>query len=135
MSRRSFSVALGFGPLLLLGSACADRALSHSTCSDVPIQASAGIQPTFRWNPACQIQALTVHLPGPGAVIWTTFSHPQANAIVPPVTYGIFSDEAAQTANIFLPLVAGTSYQVSLYRVDEGRGSSLQSIGTATFVP
>lgn len=133
MQRRALSLVLGFGPLLL-GAACADRAVSPASCSDVAIHVSAGIQPTFSWGPACQIQALTVHLPGPGAIIWTTFSHPQTNAIVSPVQYGIFPDGAAQTANILLPLAAGTTYQVSLYRVDEP-GGSLVPIGVTTFVP
>lgn len=134
MNRRAVSLALGFGPLLLFGASCADRAVNLSACSDIPIQVSAGIQPTFSWNPACQIQALTVHLPGPGAIIWTTFSHPQANAIASPVQYGVFPDAAAQTANILLPLVAGTTYQVTLFRVDDP-GGPLVPIGVTTFVP
>lgn len=134
MNRRAVSLALGFGPLLLLGAACADRAVSLSACSDLAVQVSAGTQPTFSWDPACQIQALTVHPPGSGAIIWTTFSHPQINAIVSPVQYGIFPDGAAQTANILLPLAAGTTYQVTLYRVDEP-GGPLVPIGVTTFVP
>ncbi len=133
MTRPTLPLALAFGPLLL-GAACADRAVSLSACSDISVQVSAGIQPTFSWDPACQIQALTVHLPGPGAIIWTTFSHPQPNAIASSVQYGVFPDNAAQTANILLPLVAGTTYQVTLSRIDEP-GSSLVPIGVTTFVP
>lgn len=134
MNRRTVSLALGFGPLLQLDAACADRAVSLAACSDVAVQVSAGIQPTFSWDPTCRIQALTVYRPGSSAIIWTTFSHPQANAIVSPVQYGIFPDGAAQTANILLPLAAGTTYQVTLYQVDEP-GGSLVPIGMTTFIP
>jgi len=136
MSRRFFSIALGFGPLLVLSSACVDRALSSSACSNVTVRVTAGIQPSFSWTPACRIEGLTVHLPGTGAVIWGTVSHNQANNIESPVVrYGVFPDSAAQTANILLPLVAGTTYQVALFRVDDGSGGSLQRVGVTTFVP
>jgi hypothetical protein len=68
-------------------------------------------------------------------MIWGTVSHNQANNIESPVRYGVFPDSAAQTANILLPLVAGTTYQVALFRVDDGSGGSLQRVGVTTFVP
>ncbi len=135
MLRRYFATALRFGPLLMLNLACADRALSPSACSDVTVRVTAGIQPTFSWNPACRIEGLTVHLPGPGPMIWSTVSYRLSNTIATPVSYGVFPDGAAQTANILLPLVAGTRYQVTLFRFDDAPGGSLRSIGTATFIP
>jgi hypothetical protein len=133
MSRHYFSAALGFGPLLVLSSACADSALSSSACSNVTVRVTAGIQPSFTWTPACQIEGLTVHLPGPGAIIWRTVSYRLSNTIATPVGYGVFPDGAAQTANILLPLVAGTTYQVTLFRMDDGPGGSLRSIGVTAF--
>jgi hypothetical protein len=135
MLRRYFSAALRFGPLLMLNLACADRALSPSACSDVTVRVSAGLQPAFSWNPACRIEGLAVHLPGPGPIVWSTMSSRLSNTIATPVRYGVFPDGAAQTANILLPLVAGTRYQVTLFRGDDSPGGSLRSVGVTTFVP
>jgi len=134
MSRHYFSAALGFGLLLALNSACADQALSSiPPCSQVAVRVTAGLQPTFSWNPACRIEGLSVHLPGPGPIIWRTVSYRLSNTIATPVGYGVFPDGAAQTANILLPLVAGTTYQVTLFRMDDGPGGSLRSIGVTAF--
>lgn len=122
--------------LLCLGvwfSACQDQ--SSAPCSAVAVSVSQGIQPSFNWEPACPVQSLVVRLPGPGAVIWATIASSQDNSIAPSVTYGVFPPGAALTANILLPLVAGTTYEVVLYRVDEGAGGPPRQIGSATFVP
>ncbi len=135
MSRHYFFAALGFGPLLVLTPACNDHALSPAPCSQIAVRVTAGPQPSFSWNPAFQIEGLTVHLPGPGPMIWSTMSYRLSNTIAAPVIYGVFPDSAAQTANILRPLVAGTTYQVTLFRVDDAPGGSLRSVGVATFVP
>jgi hypothetical protein len=114
-------------------SACQDQ--SSAPCSAVAVTVSQGIQPSFTWEPACPVQSLVVRLPGPGPVIWATIATGRSNRIAPSVTYGVFPPGAALTANILIPLVAGTTYEVVLYRVDEGAGGPPQQIGAATFVP
>ena len=135
MSRHSFSAALGSGSVLAFTLACGDHALSPAPCSQVAVSITAGLQPAFSWDPACRIEGLSVRLPGPGPIVWSTMSYRLSNTIAAPVTYGVFPEGAAQTANILLPLVAGTRYQVMLFRLDDGPGGSLRSVGVTTFVP
>ena len=117
----------------LVATACSDQ--SSAPCSGVAVSVSEGIQPSFNWEPACPVQSLVVRLPGPGPIIWATLSAGQTNDIAPSVTYGVFPPGAALTANILLPLVAGTTYEVVLYRLDESAGGPPQQIGSATFMP
>lgn len=124
----------GLGTSVLLCSACADQATSVSTCSTVSISVTSGTNPTFNWSADCQIEELLVYLPGPGAVVWATFSSNLTNSISPPVTYGVFPPGAALTANLQQPLVAGTRYQVTLLRTDAAGGQPTP-IGVTSFVP
>ncbi len=39
------------------------------------------------------------------------------------------------TANRFEPLVSGTTYQVTLFRAEDGQGGPLRSVGGTTFLP
>lgn len=125
---------LGLVTLVVLSADCGDQVGIVPPCSAVAVSVTRGTTPTFNWSSGCQIEELVVHLPGPGAVVWVSFSNNQTNSIAPPVTYGVFPPGAALTANLQQLLVAGTTYQVSLLRSDEA-GGPLRSIGAATFVP
>lgn len=131
MHQRYLVTMLSLG--VVLSPACSDQ--SSEPCSAVAVSVAPGLEPVFSWQPACQIHSLAVHLPGPGAVIWGTVSVNQTNSIASGVTYGVFPTGAAQTANIQVPLSAGTTYEVSLYRLNDSAGRPPQEIGSATFIP
>ena len=124
----------GLGVLVALAAACSDGITNVTVCSRVRVSVTSGTTPTFRWSPNCPIEALIVALPGPGAVVWTTFSSNLTNTIASPVTYGVFPPGSAMTTNLQQFLIAGTTYEVSLIRVDSAGGPP-HAIGTAAFVP
>jgi hypothetical protein len=133
MPPRRFTATLGIGSLLALSAACADYGSSLKPCgTDLALSVSAGSQPTFRWTPACQVEALTVALDGRDVIVWGAVSPNQTNTIGSPVPYGTTPPGAAATANRIDPLVPGTSYQVTLFRVDDG--GMIRAVGVATFV-
>ncbi len=121
---------VGLSALLLSCAGCSDQAPSAGVVVDV----STGTSPVFSWTPALNIASLTVARAGSDGIVWTTISLGQANAIAPPVTYGIAPPGAAQTANRLEFLVAGTAYEVTLLRVDDPDSAPLL-VGSATFVP
>ena len=122
--------------LLAVNPACADHRLTGvaSGCTVLPVAVSHGTAPTFSWDAACQVEAIIVAFPGPGAVTWNVFSVNLTNSIASPVAYGITPPGAAMTANMVQPLVSGTTYIVTLIRVDTPGGPP-QGVGSATFVP
>jgi hypothetical protein len=132
MLRRCLAATLGF-PLVVLTAACADPGISMTDCSAaVAVTVTAGTQPTFGWTPACQVEALTVALQGRDVIVWGAVSPNQTNSIGSPVPYGSTPPGAAATANRIEPLVTGTTYEVTVFRVDDG--GSIRAVGTATFV-
>jgi hypothetical protein len=133
--RRCVSSVLGLGTLLVLNPACSDQGPGVADCSALPIGVTSGTVPSFSWDPGCRIAGLFVALPGPGAIVWTAVSVDQTNSIASPVDYASTPAGAAMTANLVQYLVAGTTYQVILFRVADGRGGQLQAVGTATFTP
>jgi hypothetical protein len=122
--------------LLAATLACANNHLSGvaSGCTLLPVSVSSGTAPTFSWDAGCPVEEIIVGLPGPGAVMWSTFSVNQTNSLASPVVYGSTPPGAAMTANMVQPLVAGTTYTVTLIRVDTPGGPP-QGAGSATFVP
>jgi hypothetical protein len=122
--------------ILVIGAACADQGTAAELCApSVAVTVSSGLHPAFNWTPGCPIEGLIVALPGPGAVVWSVISHDLTNRIYPVVHYGVEPPGAALTANILMPLVAGTTYQVVLLQADASQGGRLRSLGSATFVP
>ena len=122
--------------LLAINPACADHSLTGAAggCTVLPVAVSHGTSPTFSWDAACQVEAIIVGLPGPGAITWSAISVNQTNSIASAVGYGSTPPGAAMTANMVQPLVAGSTYQVTLIRVDSPGGPP-QGVGSATFVP
>jgi hypothetical protein len=122
--------------LLAINPACADQPLTKVTgdCSSLSVAVTPGTAPTFSWGAGCQVEAIVVALPGPGAITWNIFSVNLTNSIASPVDYGSTPPGAAMTANMVQPLVAGTTYTINLIRVDTPGGPP-QGAGSATFVP
>jgi hypothetical protein len=132
MLRPRLAATIGL-PFVVLNAACADPGPSLADCSaGVPVTVSAGTQPTFSWTPACQAEALTVALHDRDVIVWGAVSHNQTNTIGSPVPYGSTPPGAAATANRIDPLVAGTTYQVTVFRVDDG--GSIRAVGAAIFL-
>lgn len=127
---------LGVAFLAATLSSCANSHLTGvaSGCTLLPVTVSSGTAPVFSWDAECPVEEIIVALPGPGAVMWSAFSVNQTNSIASPVAYASTPPGAAMTANMVLPLVAGTTYTVTLIRVD-APGGPPQGVGSATFVP
>ena len=133
MIRRFGTGALSFGSLMVITLACADQAITAPPCgAAVTVKVSNSLNPTFSWAPGCQIEQLTVARQASGAIVWSAVS-PNQNIIVPPVQYAVTPPGAAMTANRVEFLVAGTTYEVELFRIDDL--GSRQSVGRSTFVP
>jgi len=130
MLRHRLAATLGF-PFVVLTASCADPGPSLADCSAVAITVSAGTQPTFNWTPACEVEALTVALHDRDVIVWGAMSPNQTNTIASPVPYGTTPPGSAATANRIEPLVTGTTYQVTLFRVDDA--GALQAVGMAIF--
>jgi hypothetical protein len=119
--------------LVVLNAACADPGPSLADCSAaVAVTVSAGTQPTFSWTPACQVEALTVALQDRDVIVWGAVSPNQTNTIGSPVPYGSTPPGAAATANRIEPLVTGTTYEVTIFREDDG--GIIRAVGAAIFL-
>ena len=121
-------------PLLVLVPACSDQGPPPACTGTVTATVSAGTTPTFSWTPACSLEGLIVALPGPGALAWRIESTTQTNTIAPPVTYGV-TPAGAQAPTAPTALVTGTTYDLSLLRLDDHQGGTIQPAGSATFAP
>jgi hypothetical protein len=136
MTRRRGPILSVLGVALLATTqACANHLTGIAGgCTLLPVAVSSGTAPTFSWDAGCPVEEIIVSLPGPGAVMWSAFSVNQTNSLASPVVYGSTPPGAAMTANMVPPLVAGTTYQITLVRVDTPGGPP-QGVGSATFVP
>ena len=74
--------------------------------------------PVFAWGPDCAVQALLVRHAVGGGEVWSIGASPVANLISPPITYGTTAlPVGVETSYGPDPLVRGTSYTLSLFRV------------------
>jgi hypothetical protein len=97
----------------------------------VTIEVSAGTMPTFDWTPECRLFLVLVEL---GATDrWIILSE-GANAIAPPVRYGVVPDGAVQQEPA-LPLEAGQTYDVTLARWTGPGGDDAIMIANREFTP
>lgn len=115
--------ACGLAALLV---ACGDSptevaAPCVDTTTSVVVTVSAGLQPTFTWEPACWMALLLVE-EGSGDQ-WgvttdaATWGDPAlANLIAPPASYGVVP---ASTSQLQAPatLASGTTYELILWRI------------------
>jgi len=135
MKRRSFVPLFA---VLVLGAACADQGPSLGVCVSSAVTVTPGANfgwtpaPDFSWDASCRIASLEVAVRGSGAIVWNAFS-PNQNLIDSPVRYAVTPAGAALTANRLAGLVPGTTYQVTIRRIDAA--GTLHLLGTATFTP
>ena len=108
---------------------CRSMADPASCPGAVDFQASAGSTPTFTWQPSCLASSLIIttdpQQPGAGlaAFVWGLSTAGDVNRIASPVTYGIVPPGAQGPPNPPHPLVAGSSYRLTLYNhVNGGDG-------------
>lgn len=137
MKRRSF-VPLSAVLAAAGAAACADQGPSLTPCASAAVTVTPGgalnwtLSPEFSWDPSCRITSLEVSARSTGNIVWIAFS-PNQNNIATPVHYAVTPANAAMTANRLEALVPGTTYQVTIRRLDAS--GALHILGTATFVP
>lgn len=135
MPHDSFRAAAALSIALIAGNGCSTQGPNLPACTGpVTVTATSGTSPTFSWTPACQLEGLTVALPGPGAIVWSVASPNQTNSIAPSVRYGR-TPAGATLVTGATALSAGSSYGVTLFVFDDGHGGSVQAAGSLTFVP
>jgi len=98
------------------------------------VTVTSGTTPTFDWAPNCGVNRMIVlpANPPPGLITegWTVNS---VNGLFkPPITYGVLPD-GADRGDAAAPLVAGRTYQVTVYRA--AYEAIVASSGSATFTP
>lgn len=97
----------------------------------VTIEVSDGTSPTFDWNPRCRLFFLGVEL---GAEDQWLVITDGANAIAPPVRYGVLPAGARQREPA-IALEAGRTYDVNLGRWTGPGAEDGVLIGTEFFTP
>jgi hypothetical protein len=97
----------------------------------VTIEVSSGTSPTFDWSPACRLFFLGVEL---GAADQWLVITDSANAIAPPVRYGVLPAGARQR-DPALPLEPGQTYDVNFARWTGPGAEDGVPIGTEFFTP
>ena len=116
--------------------ACVDGTASSTrtgTCAATFVaSASAGTTPTFTWTPAvCNVSTVVVTTSGgTSAIQWSVGA--ATNVIASGVKYGVVPPGAEESAPA-TPLVAGTTYQLLLYR--RTATDVLVLAGSQTFTP
>ena len=121
----------------LLGLGCSD-ALGPSAClGGMSFVVGTGTQPTFDWQPACGVNALTVRaVESPDKVLWGLGSPSTSNAVHPPIRYGTIPPGASGSASA-PALLTGSTYRLTLYVWLENpiSPSQQQVLDSVDFVP
>ena len=97
----------------------------------VSIEVSSGTSPTIDWSPACRLFFLIVEL---GAEDYWLVITDGANAIAPPVRYGVLPAGARQR-DPATPLEAGQTYDVNVGRWTGPGPEDGVLIGSEFFTP
>lgn len=97
----------------------------------VSIQVSSGTSPSFDWSPACRLFFLSVELGAEDE--WLVISD-GANAIAPPVRYGVLPAGARQR-DPATPLEPGLTYDVNVARWTGPGAEDGVLIGSRDFTP
>ncbi|MEN8007996.1 MAG: hypothetical protein ABFS42_13335 [Candidatus Krumholzibacteriota bacterium] len=79
----------------------------------VEMQVSAGLEPTFSWQPRCSASLMLIEPVDSGADQWSV-GNENENALDSGLTYGVAP--AGVQSGTALPLVAGQTYKAILYR-------------------
>ncbi len=120
-----------FVALAVTAGGCSDSTAPDCTGA-VTLSVGAGTAPSFSWSPNCQLEGLAVT--GPGGVLWSIEGTSGTNSISPSVHFGS-TPKGARVVNSASALTAGTTYQVTVYRFDDGHGGTIESAGAASFTP
>ena len=96
----------------------------------VTVSVSAGTTPTFSWAPACAAYGLIVE---EGASDRWFLRATGAAGIAPGVRYGTVPAGASEDGEAAVPLVAGRTYDVSVFRGTTDNNATLA--GNAEFTP
>jgi hypothetical protein len=131
--RASWLVAVSFTLVLACSSDANSPGDALPVCNgDVTITVSSGITPSFSWSPACRLFFVNVEL-GAGDQ-WSIISD-SANAIAPPVQYGVVPAGAQQSTDGVTPLEAGQTYDVNLFYWSGPGAQDGTFIGSKDFTP
>ena len=119
----------------LAGAGCGDDdpagpdGLSRCT-GDLVVSVSGGTTPTISWTPACAAYALIVE---EGASDRWFLRATSAAGIAPGVRYGTVPPGASGDGEPAVPLVAGRTYDVGVFRGTADNNATLA--GTSVFTP
>jgi hypothetical protein len=134
VNRTQVAVAVSFAAAL----SCSDE--PSGTGGSVPecvgivsTEVSAGTTPRFTWTPTCRLFLLLVEPAAAGTDWWSIISD-SVNLIAPPITYGVVPS-GVREGDPPAPLVAGTAYDVYLYRWTGPGAQDGVLAGSATFTP
>jgi len=97
----------------------------------VTIEVSSGTSPSFDWSPACRLFFLIVELGADDQWLVITDG---ANAIAPPVLYGVLP-AGARRRDPAIPLEAGRTYDVNVARWTGPGAEDGVLIGSRDFTP
>jgi hypothetical protein len=97
----------------------------------VEMQVSAGLSPTFSWQPACSASLMLIEPLESGADQWNV-GNDNANDLNSGMTYGVAPPGVI--SRVVVPLVEGLAYRVALYRWLEVEDAYLM-VGYALFTP
>jgi hypothetical protein len=130
--RISSLVALS-SPMLLACSSDSTSPGDLPVCTGpVTIAVSSGTSPSFSWTPACRLFFVNVEL---GASDQWSIISDSANAIAPPVRYGVVPAGAEQSTSDVTPLEAGQTYDVNLLYWTGPDAQDGTFIGSQEFTP
>jgi hypothetical protein len=123
-------VLLSLAFALLGASACGVSVfgLEGQCPKEVGLSVSSGTQPTFSWNPNCDVVELQVYQGG--EVVWSV--HAFDGSFDSPVRYGDTPKGVTQQLGPE-PLRADITYRVVIH--EPGPGQSLRTIAAAEFTP
>ena len=130
--RTSSLVALSCPMLLACSSDSTDPGDFPVCTGPVTIAVSSGTSPSISWTPACRLFFVNVEL---GAADQWSIISDSANAIAPPVRYGVVPAGAEQSTAEVTPLEAGQTYDVNLFFWTGPDAQDGTFIGTQEFTP
>jgi hypothetical protein len=127
-------------PVLLavaLCSGCDDDTTDPVVLEDCPaavaVVAGSGLNPTFNWQPQCQLFFINIEPADAGNDLWTVITRGE-NGISPTVTYGVVPAGATQLTEPAV-LEAGTAYKVVLARFTGPGDDDGEIIAIEEFTP
>lgn len=122
--------------LIVATAACSDTTAPAELAEcDGPVAVSVGggTTPEFTWEPSCRAFFLLVEPAEAGGDQWSVMT-PGDNDLAPGITYGTVP-AGAEELDAPVALVAGTAYEVLVFRHSGPDADDGVLIGTASFTP